>query len=271
MRKIVQLFLIAVFYTASAQLPVSKNGKFVEINNAKIYYEQYGQGEPLFLLHGFLGTADSWKDFIPEYSKRYKVIVWDMRGHGRSTDPDLDLNFSHQQAARDLLELMDKLKIQKTKAIGHSSGGITILYAATIAPERFDAIIPVAAQIFYSKETRDWIASKVWEKYFSQEELDSLHGRKKSDFLKKQFYNFRQLYGDPSMTKDQLQKITARTLIVHGDNDAVPVSQAWEMFQSIDRAHIWISPNAGHLPQYGAANASDFIRRTSEFLKGEGW
>lgn len=274
MKKIVLIVLVHSVLnlnTSFAQLPISENGKFMEVNKSKIYYEEYGQGEPLFLLHGFFGMTEDWKGFVQEYSKNYKVIVWDMRGHGRSTNPDTSIVFKHAQAAHDLIGLMDKLKINKAKAIGHSSGGMTILYAATIAPDRFDAIIPVAAQIYYSRQVREFIKSKTWEQYFPQVELDRRHGRQKGDVLKRQFYNFWQLYGDPSFTPDQLAKIKARTLIVHGDNDFVPVSQAWEMFQNIPKAHIWISPNTGHIPQFGAANDTDFVRRTLEFLKGEGW
>ena len=189
MRSFFILILSIVFLsnTTFAQLPVHKNGKFLEINNAQIYFEEYGQGEPLLLLHGFMNTAENWRNFINEYSKNYRVIVWDMRGHGRSTNPDDHKDFKHQQVAMDLLELMSKLKINKTKAIGHSSGAITILYAATIAPEKFEAIIPVAGQHHYSDPVREWIKSKIWERFFDQEELDSLHGRKKSEILKRQF------------------------------------------------------------------------------------
>lgn len=273
MRKCFLIILVnfVCSFHSFAQLPISKNGKFIEVNKAKIYYEEYGQGEPLFLLHGFLGTTEDWKGLTEEYSKTHRVIVWDMRGHGRSTNPEAGIAFRHEQVARDLLALMDHLKIIKAKAIGHSSGGITLLYAASIAPERFETIIPVSAQIYYSQQVRDWIKSKIWEQYFSQEELDTLHGRVKGDFLKKQFYNFYELYGDPSLTPDELQKISARTLVVHGDNDFVPVSQAWEIFQSIPNAHIWISPNTGHMPHIGKDNASIFLKITLDFLKGVGW
>ncbi|WP_339759239.1 alpha/beta hydrolase [Algoriphagus aquimarinus] len=270
-------FFILLFFslistnTAFGQLPVNKNGRFLEINKAQIYFEEYGEGEPLFLLHGFLNTADNWSNFIEEYSKNYRVIIWDMRGHGRSTNPDDQKDFKHQQAAMDLLELMDKLTIDKTKAIGHSSGAITILYAASIAPEKFEAIIPIAGQHHYSEPVRDWIKSKIWEDFFDQEELDSLHGRKKSELLKRQFYNFWKLNGDPSLSNEQLQRITARTLVVHGDNDFIPVTQAWEIYNNIPNARIWISPNTGHMPQYGPGNDTDFIRRSLDFLKGEGW
>ncbi len=266
-----QLVLVVWSIAAFAQLPEKSVGRIVEVNKAKIYFEEYGHGEPLFLLHGFLNTGENWRGFVEEYSRKFRVIVWDMRGHGRSTNPDDQKDFKHVQAAMDLLELMEILKIERANAIGHSSGGIAVLYAASMAPEKFDAIIPVAAQNYFSEAVRKWIISGVWENYFGEAELYSLHGREKSRNLKRQFYGFGSLYGDPALSHELLQKIKARTLVVHGDNDFIPVSQAWEIYQSIPGARIWISPNTGHMPQYGPGNDTDFIKRTMDFLKGEGW
>jgi len=267
-----------IMHPSFSQLPTSTNGKFVELSGCKIYYEEFGQGEPLLLLHGFTGTGESWtrkgpdgesSSLAEEYAKNYRVIVWDMRGHGRSTNADTSIIFRHATAAHDLINFMDKLGLNKVKTIGHSSGGMILLYAAIMAPERFEAIIPVSAQIYYSKQLREFI-EKNGKPKIPNPDLDRSHGKEKGIFLARQFYNFRKLYGDPALTPDQLETITARTLIVHGDNDFVPVSQAWEMFQNIPNAHIWISPNTGHGPPFGS-NQADFVRRTTEFLKGDGW
>lgn len=262
--------ILLTFTSIQAQEPVSPNGKFTTVNGAKIYYEEYGQGEPLILLHGFGRTASDWKPFIPEFSKHYRVIVWDMRSHGRSTNPDTSVVFRHAVAAEDLLGLMDNLKLNKVKAIGHSSGGIVSLYAATMQPERFEAIVPMSAQTYFSLGTREFIEKNARpEEYFKFNDGEKLHGKTKGMFIARQFYHFHKLKGDPSITPDQLATIKARTLIIHGDNDFVPVSQAWEMFQQIPNAHLYVVPNGWHMPQLGNLNGADFTRRTLEFLKGE--
>lgn len=266
------LFCAVVFSitTAEAQEPVATNGKFVDVNGAKIYFEEYGQGEPLVLLHGFGRTLADWKSLIPEFSKNYHVIAWDMRGHGRSTNPDTSKVFLHATAASDLLALLEKLNLKTVKAMGHSSGGIVILYAASKEPDRFEAIVPVSAQTYYSSETREFIKTTAKpESFYEFNQLEKQHGKIKGQILARQFYHFHELYGDPSITPDQLAMIKARTLIIHGDNDFVPVSQAWEMYQHIPNAHLFIVPNGWHLPHVGGANEKDFTRRTLEFLKGE--
>lgn len=265
---IILLFIAAPYL--NAQEPISENGRFTTVNGAKIYYEEYGQGAPLFLLHGFAGTASEWKAFIPELSKQYRVIAWDMRGHGRSTNPDTTNVFLHAVAAQDLLMLMDNLKIEKATVIGHSSGGIIALYVAHLQPERFEAIVPVSAQLNFSTETREFIEHNAKpEDFYIFNDGEKLHGAKKGMQLAQQFYHFHKLVGDPVITSEQLSKIKARTLIVHGDNDFVPVSNAWEMFTTIPNAHLFIVPNGWHMPHEGPLNSADFIRRTLEFLNGD--
>ncbi len=98
--------------------------------------------------------------------------------------------------------------------------------------------------------------------------LIKTHGQEKGTILRMQFWNFRKLYGDPSFTPDILSTIAARTLIIHGDNDeAAPVSNAWEMYKNISNRYLWIVPNGGHMPHLYPENRNDFLRRTIEFLK----
>ena len=271
--RLLLLVFSVFFFTApflKAQELMGPNGKFTTVNGAQIYYEEYGKGEPLLLLHGFGRTASDWKLIIPELSKQYRVIAWDMRGHGRSTNPDTSIVFRHTVAAQDLLLLMDSLNIEKAKVIGHSSGGIIALQAAQTQPDRFEAIVPVSAQLNFSSQTRIFIEENARpEDYYKFNDGEKLHGKDKGMVLAKQFYHFHKLVGDPAITPEQLLNIKARTLIVHGDNDFVPVANAWQMFNTIPNVHLFIVPNGWHMPHEGASNSADFLRRILEFLNGE--
>ena len=256
---------------AFAQEAVSARGHFADLNRTRIYYEDHGSGEPLLLLHNFGSTASQWKTYIDEWAPRYRVIAWDMRGHGRSTNPSSSDVFLHAEAARDLLALMDNLGIRRARAMGGSSGGITLLYAATMAPERFEALVLVGAQIYYSEAVRKWIVTHGhWEKDPDvMKRLAQRHGESRGLQVAQQFWRFRTLYDDPAFTPDKLATISARTLIVHGDNDFVPITQALEMHRSIPSARLWIVPNGGHLPYTAQENHVDFVRRVTEFLEGK--
>ncbi len=204
------------------------------------------------------------------FSKEYRVIAWDMRGHGRSEQPDTSEIFLHTRAARDLLALIESLKLENVRLAGHSSGGIVALYTAIQNPGKINAIVPVSAQMYFGDSVRSFIKRNARpDDFYRFMELEKLHGIQKGKVIAKQFYHFHLLKGDPNITADLLASIKARTLIVHGDNDFVPVSQAWEMFQNIPGAHLSIIANGWHEPHLRNANQEDFIRRVSEFLRGD--
>jgi pimeloyl-ACP methyl ester carboxylesterase len=256
-----------------AQVPVAANGHFVTVKGLKLYYEETGKGMPLLLLHGFGRTASDWQPYTPELSKNNRVIAFDLPGHGRSDYMDTTDVYLHKRAAEYLLGALDALHIDSVNVLGHSSGGFITLYMATLRPELIKRIIVVDGQVYYSKTTRSVITSLGGPEKNPVLRLDTLikiHGKQKGILIGKQFWNFRKLYGDPSFTPDVLSTITAKAFIIHGDNDPVaPVTNAWEMYQNIPQAHLWIVPNGGHVPQIGARNQEEFIRRVQEFLHDE--
>ncbi len=112
---------------------------YAEINDAKIYYEIDGEGEPLLLLHGVRGTLRNWQFVRPIIRKHYKTIFAELRGHGRSsplTEPCVVELFS-----TDMIALLDELKIKKCLVAGHSLGGFIAQMMALDAPEYLKALI----------------------------------------------------------------------------------------------------------------------------------
>ena len=265
------LFGIALFGgAASAQEPATASGRTIAVPGARLYFEEHGSGAPLFLLHNFFSTGTSWRAYVPVLALHFRVIVVDMRGHGRSSNADTSIVFRLAQPARDLLALMDSLHIPRASAMGGSSGAITLLYAASMEPQRFDAITVIGAQLYTSTQVRDWIRAGFCppDSAFVASLLQR-HGPQRGTQLVRQFCHFKDLYGDLALTPDVLARITARTLVVHGDNDFVPVSQAWELFRAVPKSRLWIVPNGGHLPYTDSSNVADFTRRTLDFLQGK--
>jgi predicted alpha/beta-fold hydrolase len=109
------------------------SGRTVQINNVEMYYEEYGTGKPLVLLHGFGGSAQNWHAFIAKLSERHRLIVVDLRGHGHSTNPEN--KFTHREAASDVFLLLEKLGANRFSAMGVSSGGMTLLHKITTVPK----------------------------------------------------------------------------------------------------------------------------------------
>ncbi len=99
---------------------VSSCGHTVRLNDMEMYYEEYGEGNPLVLLRGFGGCAQNWHPFTARLTESDRLIVVDMRGHGYSTNPSN--RFTYREAASNVFLVLDKLGIDRFSAIGMSSG-----------------------------------------------------------------------------------------------------------------------------------------------------
>jgi pimeloyl-ACP methyl ester carboxylesterase len=104
-------------------------GQTVILNEMQMYYVLAGEGEPRILLHGFTGASDDLAILFDDLLGKYQLVIPDLRGHGRSTNPSEEFTF--RQCAHDMFALLDFLGIERFKAIGWSGGGNTLLHMAT--------------------------------------------------------------------------------------------------------------------------------------------
>ena len=105
-----------------------------------------GSGFPLLLLHGFPFDASIWKATITKLVDAYRVIAPDLRGHGKT--PALQADFSIEDMAKDVIELVDSLKIHQTVIAGHSMGGYVALEVARMKPEYLSGLVLIASHIY---------------------------------------------------------------------------------------------------------------------------
>ncbi len=251
----------------------SAQGKIVSVNGMEMYYEIHGQGEPLVLLHGFAESSQGWIPFIEDFSKHFQLIIPDLRGHGRSTNPNPTEIFSIRQAAQDVLALLDHLDITEFKTIGLSLGAVTSLHMSVLQPERVDAQVLVGGTTHFPEECRNIMRNMPVEMYpeAAWEYYRKIHknGDEQIRLLLSQFSKFADSYDDTNFTPQDLSIISAKVLIVHGDRDAyIPVSIPAEMHKSIPKSYLWIRPNAGHVPILGRSDKSNSAQTVLEFLRG---
>ena len=227
-------------------MPSEPKGKTVEVNGVDIYYEDRGAGEPLVLLHGFFQASQVWNDCAATFAQEYRVIVVDLRYHGRSGSPEG--LFTHAEAADDVWGLLDHLGVDRFSAVGFSTGGMTLLHMATARPERIRSLVLVAAQTHYSDETRERITQFTAPPELEEQLPRFHHGDEdRIEGLKRQFAAMADNYDDMAFTPARLGTISARTLVMLGDRDRfVPVRMATEMFDAIPNANLWIVPNGEH-------------------------
>jgi pimeloyl-ACP methyl ester carboxylesterase len=237
-----------------------------------LHYRDTGEGEPLVLLHGFTGCGDDWKYVFAEPLDGYRIIAPDLPGHGRSPNPRN--NFKFADVARDVFALLDDLGIDRVKAIGLSAGANTLLHMATQQPNRITAFVHVSGTPRFPDQARA-IMKTMTEDTRSKEEWDQMRGRHHlGDEQIRSLWRYAREFADDrddmNFTAASLSKITARTLIVHGDRDPLyPVELAVELYRSMPDAQLWVVPNGGHGPIFGD-QAPRFIKTATFFLQEKG-
>jgi pimeloyl-ACP methyl ester carboxylesterase len=241
-----------------------------EINGIDLNYETVGDGEPLLWLHGFMGAGLDWKYIFEEPPAGFRIIAPDLRGHGASANPSGEFTF--RQAASDVVALLDHLGIESAKAIGLSGGGIALLHMATTVPASITSMVIVSAPPYFPAEARA-LQRQASEAMFSEAELHLMrqrhpYGQTQIQQLLAQSRGFADSYDDVNFTPPYLGTIRAETLIVFGDRDPFyPVSLAFELKGAIPRSHLWVVPNAGHVPVFGD-DAPQFAATALAFLRG---
>lgn len=121
----------------------AKGGGYVSVDNVRIYYETYGSGQPVLILHGGLGRLEAMKHQIRALAETRFVIAADSRGHGRSSDAAEPLSYSRM--AHDMIELLDALHIKTADVVGWSDGGIIGLELAMRFPERVGRLVGIGS------------------------------------------------------------------------------------------------------------------------------
>ena len=108
--------------------------------NMELNYKQFGQGEPIIILHGLFGTLDNWQTIAKQLAENYMVFIVDQRNHGKSPHSD---DFSYKIMANDLKEFMFKQHIYEATIIGHSMGGKVAMRFALDYPDMVTKLVVV--------------------------------------------------------------------------------------------------------------------------------
>jgi pimeloyl-ACP methyl ester carboxylesterase len=243
----------------------------VDINGFHMHVDRRGDGEPLLLLHGGTGIGADWRlVFTGGDPIGFAMIVPDLRGHGRSTNPSGA--FTIRQVADDVFALLDRLGITRVKAIGMSLGAKTLLHMATKQPDRLEAMVLVSATPYFPASARAAMAQLSTDQFsaadWNAQRQRHPHGDDQIRMLFEHMRGLKDHHDDMAFTPPLLATITARTLIVHGDRDPLyPVELALEMYRTIPAASLWVVPNGGHGPIFGE-HAAEFVRIALAYLSG---
>jgi pimeloyl-ACP methyl ester carboxylesterase len=204
-----------------------------------MYYEIYGTGKPLLIIHGNGGSINNFSNQIPYFSKEYKVILADSRAQGKSVDAGDSLDYN--MMADDLNALLDHLHLDSCFVIGWSDGGINGLLLAIRHPEKVKKLAVTGANLWPDTTAVDpsiynWLANLV----------DSLKRVPKNPEIKNQYKLLEMMTREPNITLQQLHTIKCPTLVIGGDHDALLPRHTLIIAENIPQSYLWILPNSGH-------------------------
>ncbi len=242
--------LIMMSSYAQSTLPVASTGatvygnntavgKYADIRGFRMYYEVYGAGKPLLIIHGNGGSIKDFKNQIPYFAKNYKVILADSRAQGKSIDTSDSLTY--EMMADDLNALLNKLRVDSCYVIGWSDGGIDGLLLAMRHPEKVKKLAITGANLWPDTTAVEpalfqWIVST----------NDSLAKVTQTPAIKAQKKLLNLMVFNPNIPTADLKKVKCPTLVIGGDNDVILPKHTLAIAEAVPQSYLWILPNSGH-------------------------
>lgn len=224
----------------------------VETQGARIYYAVTGNGPPVLLLHGSLGSADDWGYQIDALAARHTVIVMDSRGQGRSTRDARP--FSYDLMADDVVALLDALRIEQVSVLGWSDGANIGLDLAMRHPARIGKLFAFGANTSVSGLAGNPEQQPIFQQVMARmaAEYARLSATPK-DFDAVAAQMGRMWAGEPNWSDAQLGAITSPVWIVDGDHEEfIQRSHTEHIAAVIPGAGLMILPDTSHLAPWQA-------------------
>lgn len=219
----------------------------VDANGVHHHYEEQGDGAPVLLLHGGLESSESWGAQTPALAERYRVVLIDRRGHGRT--PDVDGPITYELMRDDTIACIEALEVEGTHLVGWSDGGIVALMVAIDRPDLVGRIVTIGANASadaYTTETRATLGtgSPLVDLMRADYETTTPDG---ADHWPIVLDKIQHLWWEaPLEFTDQLGRINALTLVLAGDDDCIEPAHSVEMFQRIPKGRLGIIPGGSH-------------------------
>ena len=253
---------------------LNDHGAYVQANGLHMYYETYGAGIPIILLHGGLETCQMWAPIIPLLSKSYRVFTPDTRGHGRTGNPSEE--FSYALTAEDIAQFIHVLGLEKPLVVGYSDGGETALQMAMIYPGLARGYMIGA---IFNSITVEWrhimqgflgfegsgivnIERVVQTNADFVQSLEQKHDvHHEPGYWKSLLMQVSHAWWEPPVrTQTEFEKITDPALFWCGDRDEFcPPEQSLEMYRMVKKAELAIIPNADHFTMAGQFDLAAMI------------
>jgi pimeloyl-ACP methyl ester carboxylesterase len=286
--KIVSVFLTLILVTVLGFIIASNNvrneinqtltsqlsefGKTRQVNGVEVYYRESGNSNNpnLFFIHGFLGSSYDWIEMIRFYDDNYHVIAIDLPGFGAS-EKSLNYNYSRENQADTVIELIKSLQLEDVTLVGHSMGGMISLMSAYKEPELIKQLVLIGSAGVGSGGTQGTLPLFVYDyvvnNYYIQRTLfntayspSEVEAGLVTDQMFKEMYYYTSkipaevfakfsLDADGGYLDDKFESILQPTFLLWGSDDGfVSVENGYIMDQKLPNSTLAVIDQAGHLP-----------------------
>lgn len=214
-------------------------GKKIDADSSSIYYESYGRGEPLILLHGNNESMASFREQLVSLSEKFNVIAIDTRGQGNSIDFSKS-PYTYELFAKDVIAVMDNIGIKQANVLGWSDGGNTGLVLAYTYPDRIKKLAIFGANLFSGKEAVKEDVLQVFEK----RKAGLLKGQTAKSPNELRLTNL--VLEQPNISAARLKEVKIPVLVMAGQDDAIKEDHTILINKSISRSKLYIFPAGDH-------------------------
>lgn len=255
------LLITLIFMSSYIFSQSPKKTESVSINGKKMYYEVYGKGKPLFLLHGYTLSSKSWIPYVKDYENDYEVYLVDLTGHGKSETFIEDLSI--RSVAEDLNALIQYLNLERVKAIGFSFGGDVLYQLALINPPLIESMITIGAVGTWTiDDYPEYLHAFTFENRGNFPWLATDHrDDHQIKALMDQFKNYTVV-----LSNKELQSIRPEVLIMIGDDDeGMDLEEVARVKKNLPNSDLWILPDVAHGAHEGKTK-DEFIIKSKIFL-----
>ncbi len=238
-----------------------KKSASASVNGKDLYYEVYGEGDPLIFLHGYSLSSKSWRPYVSDFDKDYEVYLIDLTGHGKS-EPFKE-KLSIKGVAEDLYSLIQHLKLEKIKAVGFSFGGDVLYQLALLNPTLIKSMITIGAVGTW--DVNDFPQFEEGYTYENRANFPWLKTSHESDdhirAIMSQFKNYT-VY----LSNEELRQIQPDVLVMMGDDDeGMDFDEVARIKKHLPRSDVWILPNVSHSAHEGE-NKEEFVLKAKAFF-----
>jgi pimeloyl-ACP methyl ester carboxylesterase len=224
-------------------------GEYVNAGDVRTYYEVYGEGEPLVLLHGGLATAESWAMQVPTLAERYRVYVPERRGSGRT--PDVAGPITYEMMAADTAAFLEAAGTGAAYLVGWSDGAVVGMLVALRRPELVRKLVVIGQYFNFDVQVPEFRAMIEYWGSSLPEALHEVYDRVSPDgpehfpvVLEKMMRMWRE---EPDIALSERAGVRAPVLLMQGDDDIVKVEHSATLAATLPDTQLAVIPGSSHM------------------------